>query len=252
MVTAAPLKTARRLYVVQVPTNGSRCHVDRPGLARNDCPTMPSPRRRSISLPRDRQPGRAGRSSTATRSSWWTATATSAPRPATRRAVPQRHPLSVASRTAGERPAAAAARLQPPRRQHLASVDLTNPDIYVDGRIVLPKDRCISRARSSSGGAGRTSGWRSAITASQHQPFAHLLFDSDFADLFEVRGIHRARRGSAGPMVIGADAHYCPIVGLDGAFARHHSHLRSAARRVQRRQGRLHLELRRARSARFS
>jgi hypothetical protein len=38
MVTASAIETARELYVAHGANERSRCHVDRPGLARNDSP----------------------------------------------------------------------------------------------------------------------------------------------------------------------------------------------------------------------
>src|ERR1043166_6019715 len=75
------------------------------------------------------------------------------------------------------------------------SVDLTNPDVYRDDRIVLHKDTLhIVRA---------TFVWHSTlyqrIGVSNHADHAIVLqvllaFASDFADLFEVRGLKRAMR----------------------------------------------------------
>src|SRR3982074_1560586 len=86
------------------------------------------------------------------------------------------------------------------------SIDLTNPDFYVDGRIVLQKDLLhISRTIFL---------WRGAayqrLAVRNHGDHSislslTLLFQSDFADLFEVRGLHRARRGSATNRLFGAD-----------------------------------------------
>ena len=77
------------------------------------------PRHRSIrrpALPR----GRAARSSMTTPSSCSTATATSAPGPAGRTDFPRRHALPVRTRAFAQRHAAAAARLERARRQHLS------------------------------------------------------------------------------------------------------------------------------------
>ena len=79
----------------------------------------------------------------------------------------------------------------------LLTVDLTNPDMYFDDHLVLPKDtlhvvRTIFLWRD-------TSYQRLAIQ--NHGDRAvdlrlTMLFDSDFADLFEVRGLRRERRGT--------------------------------------------------------
>jgi glycogen debranching enzyme len=75
-------------------------------------------------------------------------------------------------------------------------VDLTNPDIYVDDCIALPKDTLhIARAIYLHEGSLHE---RIAVSNHGAQPLAitlSLAFASDFADIFEVRGMNRARRG---------------------------------------------------------
>ena len=78
----------------------------------------------------------------------------------------------------------------------LLTVDLTNPDMYLDNHLVLPKDtlhvvRTIFLWRD-------TAYQRLAIRNHGDRPVdlrLTMLFDSDFADLFEVRGMRRERRG---------------------------------------------------------
>src|SRR6201994_962156 len=75
------------------------------------------------------------------------------------------------------------------------TVDLTNPDVYQNGRIVLQKDmlhivRTIFLWRGTA---------YQRIGLQNHGDLAAsfdltLLFDNDFADLFEVRGEKRLRR----------------------------------------------------------
>src|SRR5262245_2054432 len=97
------------------------------------------------------------------------------------------------------------------------SIDLTNPDFYVDGRIVLQKDLLhISRTTFLWQGAAwqrlavRNHGdHRIALTLT-------ILYRSDFADLFEVRGLHRQRRGSATERMLGQDRVLLLYTGLDG------------------------------------
>src|SRR5258708_6850485 len=98
----------------------------------------------------------------------------------------------------------------------MLSVDLTNPDFIVDGKIVLQKDLLhISRTIFL---------WRG--TAYQRLALANhgdrtisltlsLHFQSDFADLFEVRGLRRTRRGGAEHRVIGGDRVLLSYRGLD-------------------------------------
>jgi glycogen debranching enzyme len=76
------------------------------------------------------------------------------------------------------------------------TIDLTNPDVYRNGRIVLQKDmlhivRTIFLWRG-------TAYQRIGVQNHGERPASFdltLLFDSDFADLFEVRGERRSRRG---------------------------------------------------------
>ncbi len=96
-------------------------------------------------------------------------------------------------------------------------VDLTNPDIYADRNIILLKDTLhISRTIYLKDGALRE---RIALTNHGSEDVAFsllLLFASDFADIFEVRGIRRERRGT---VTIGArDVPFAHLnyLGLDG------------------------------------
>ena len=80
----------------------------------------------------------------------------------------------------------------------ILTVDVTNPDIYVDQDLVQPKDMLhVVRTIYL---------WRGAAYQRLHlhnhgeRPFEFrlsLAFASDFADLFEVRGLRRERRGVA-------------------------------------------------------
>jgi len=98
----------------------------------------------------------------------------------------------------------------------LLTVDLTNPDMYVDGHLALPKDtlhvvRMIFLWRD-------TAYQRLAIQ--NHGDRAvdlrlTMLFDSDFADLFEVRGLRRERRGSASRRAIRPATTILGYQGLD-------------------------------------
>ncbi len=79
----------------------------------------------------------------------------------------------------------------------LLTADLTNPDIFHDGRIVLPKDN-IHVVRTSFVWDD-TFYTRFGIRNYGDRPVdltLDLWFANDFADLFEVRGMRRARRGA--------------------------------------------------------
>ncbi|MGE5163062.1 MAG: glycogen debranching N-terminal domain-containing protein [Sphingobacteriales bacterium] len=77
------------------------------------------------------------------------------------------------------------------------TVDLTNPDMYFNGQLTLARDT-IHALRT-------LFVWRDCVyqrIALQNHGDARVkfsisvAFDSDFADLFEVRGLHRDRRGT--------------------------------------------------------
>jgi len=96
-------------------------------------------------------------------------------------------------------------------------VDLTNPDIYAEERIVLPKDTVhIARAIYLHEGA-----LHERIAVSNHGPERtafrlSIAFASDFADIFEVRGMSRQRRGRAWAEVRDASNTALHYRGLDG------------------------------------
>ena len=84
------------------------------------------------------------------------------------------------------------------------TVDLTNPDIYRNGRIVLQKD-LLHIVRTVFLWRG-TAYQRIGLQNHGDRPAAFeltLMFDSDFADLFEVRGEKRPRRGTGSSRLVG-------------------------------------------------
>src|SRR6185295_3370432 len=103
----------------------------------------------------------------------------------------------------------------------LLAIDLTNPDFYEGEHIVLQKD-LVHIARTIF--LWRESAYqRIAVRNHGDRPLTialSLTFSNDFADLFEVRGIKRARRGVATRGVVGADQAVLSYQGLDGAQRR--------------------------------
>src|SRR5215471_4472229 len=98
----------------------------------------------------------------------------------------------------------------------LLTVDLTNPDMYVDDHLVLPKDT-LHVVRTMFLWAD-TAYQRLAIRNHGDRPVdirVSMQFDSDFADLFEVRGLRRKRRGLLGRHVTQPGAVALSYRGLD-------------------------------------
>ena len=97
------------------------------------------------------------------------------------------------------------------------TIDLTNPDIYRDGRIVLQKDM-VHIVRTIFLWRG-TAYQRIGLQNHGDRPASldlTLLFDNDFADLFEVRGEKRPRRGIGSGKLLGPADVVLEYKGLDG------------------------------------
>ena len=99
----------------------------------------------------------------------------------------------------------------------ILTVDLTNPDIYLDQKLVLPKDmlhvvRTLFLWRGDRLSApAHAEPWRPPFDVR-----LSLAFASDFADLFEVRGMRRARRGTATRRCAATNEVALNYQGLDG------------------------------------
>jgi glycogen debranching enzyme len=103
----------------------------------------------------------------------------------------------------------------------ILAVDLTNPDFYDGEQIILQKD-LLHIARMIFLWRG-TAHQRLALRNHADHPIAldlTLHFNSDFADLFEVRGIQRARRGTGSAKVVAPDQVLLSYHGLDGVARR--------------------------------
>ena len=100
------------------------------------------------------------------------------------------------------------------------TADLTNPDIVQEGRVVLARGTLhLFRARVLSNGH-----WAECLRIANHglMPIEVPLtfrFESDFADVFEIRGTRRPARGTLLPAEIGPDI-VLRYKGLDGVERR--------------------------------
>ena len=101
------------------------------------------------------------------------------------------------------------------------TVDLTNPDIYYEKHLALARDTVhILRTMFLWRGIAYQ---RFALQNHGDRPVdlnLSLAFASDFADVFEVRGLRRARRGTAGATVNGQHNVVLGYQGLDGKLRR--------------------------------
>ena len=96
------------------------------------------------------------------------------------------------------------------------TVDLTNPDMFVDGKLLLAKDTLhIVRTMFLWRGAA----YQRIALRNHGEPtitvHLSLSFGSDFADLFEVRGMRREKRGSDREPVLNEDQVELSYEGLD-------------------------------------
>jgi glycogen debranching enzyme len=104
----------------------------------------------------------------------------------------------------------------------LLSVDLTNPDLYANDQLILHKDLVHVRRTLFlwRGTAYQRIGLRNHGTTPIDITLS-LHFDNDFADLFEVRGERRARRGTVSRALIEhGDQILLGYKGLDHAWRR--------------------------------
>jgi len=100
-------------------------------------------------------------------------------------------------------------------------VDLTNPDLISDQRIVLEKDNMhiLRTVFVWRGTAYERLRLRNYGDRTIELPLL-ILFENDFADLFEVRGAHRERRGTATQQLRGNDQVVLSYCGLDAKLRR--------------------------------
>jgi glycogen debranching enzyme len=76
-------------------------------------------------------------------------------------------------------------------------VDLTNPDIFIDGELALAKDTFhVARAKFLWQGSCHELFTVTSYAERAQRLRLALAFDADFADLFEIRGHQRTRRGA--------------------------------------------------------
>jgi glycogen debranching enzyme len=99
----------------------------------------------------------------------------------------------------------------------LLIADLTNPDFFADGRLDLPRNTIhIVRARFIWEGSAHERLAVRNFADNTHRVRLALAFQSDFADLFEVRGHRRPKRGKSTVELRDRRAVAFSYLGLDG------------------------------------
>lgn len=78
----------------------------------------------------------------------------------------------------------------------LLAVDLTNPDLYEEGRIAIPRGSVhVFRSRLLWNGVGYERFRLSNYSLAPVKMNLSIRFEADFADIFEVRGKKREKKG---------------------------------------------------------
>src|SRR6185437_8325126 len=108
------------------------------------------------------------------------------------------------------------------RRDNLVmGVDLTNPDVYLGGNVMLPRGSLhIYRSKLIWGAVCYEHLHVRNFTRTPLDISLSLEFAADFADIFEVRGEERPRRGTLHKPRVTGDAAELAYQGLDGVARR--------------------------------
>jgi glycogen debranching enzyme len=126
----------------------------------------------------------------------------------------------------------------------ILTVDLSNPDIYQGSAIILPRE--VLHIRRSKFLWQGTCHERIAIHNFDARPqkcWLTLNFAADFADLFEIRGMQRPKRGETGAVVIGGTKTIFRYVGLDNVERRSEISFDPPPRQLSKSQALYQLEL---------
>ncbi|MGQ0653125.1 MAG: amylo-alpha-1,6-glucosidase [Betaproteobacteria bacterium] len=99
----------------------------------------------------------------------------------------------------------------------MLDVDLTNPDFFRDDKLLLAKDTFhVSRAKFLWQACAYELFVVTSYSAERRRLRFALDFDADFADLFEIRGFVRRRRGAIAARVVGGTEVEFSYASLDG------------------------------------
>lgn len=115
----------------------------------------------------------------------------------------------------------------------LLAVDLTNPDLYRAGRIAIPRGSVhVFRSRFLWNGVSYERFRLSNYSLSSVKMTLSIRFEADFADIFEVRGKKRERKGTILPNVLKDDLWVLSYEGLDSVTREMRIHFAPAPQEV--------------------
>jgi glycogen debranching enzyme len=115
----------------------------------------------------------------------------------------------------GHRPLLLSSRIED--ENAVLTVDLANPDVYRDGELILSRETLhLVRTKFLWNAACHERIGVQNFDSSVHHTRLLIWFAADFADLFEVRGIQRPRRGMCHAEKSGSDRVIFRYKGLDG------------------------------------
>ncbi len=116
-----------------------------------------------------------------------------------------------------------------PAASFQGTIQLTNPDLFADPERELDASEIVLRRQSLGIARERViaNGFRERITITNYttrpeQARVTLALDADYADIFELRGVVRDRRGKRMPNVLGDGRVTFAYRGLDGVLRRTH------------------------------
>lgn len=126
----------------------------------------------------------------------------------------------------------------------LLAVDLTNPDLYRDGRIAIPRGSVhVFRSRFLWNGVSYERFRLSNYSLSAVKMTLSIRFEADFADIFEVRGKKRERKGTLLPNVLEKDLLVLRYEGLDAVTRETRIHFAPTPQEVTASQATFDIEL---------
>jgi glycogen debranching enzyme len=130
------------------------------------------------------------------------------------------------------------------RDNDLLVVDMTNTDLHREQTVYVPRGELhVHRVKCLGDSGGHEQLVFSNFSLAPLHTDVTLSFDSDWADIFEVRGTHRARRGKSLPPTVAPGQVVLGYTGLDGRIRRTRIEIEPAPTEMTASAARIRLEL---------